>query len=332
MFSKKVLVSVFIAIVATFFFMAPVNAARYENLTVTNLTVDKTAIIHGLLQAAANTTGNVWYVDDSGSNGSGAAGKSQKTPFAGIDYAIGKTIANNGDFIIVMPGHAETITSAITCDVAGVTILGLGGPRAMPTITTATAIDMMTVTAADVTIANLEFAIPGIDAVTADINIAAAGCSVLYTKHHGSTTAKNKVDIITLTSAADDALLQGLRIYNTTVEVVGGIVFEGACSRVEVSHCMVQDAIGFTGGSISDEATALQLYIHDNVFSNAKVDTVVMEFGNNSTGVCMNNFANGRHTTIASNVAPGTGMAFMNNMAVEEAALNAILIPAADAE
>mgnify|MGYP006139353905 CR=1 FL=1 len=44
---------------------------------------------------------------------------------------------NKGDVIVVMPGHAETVSGAagINCDVAGVSIVGLGRGAARPTIT-----------------------------------------------------------------------------------------------------------------------------------------------------------------------------------------------------
>ena len=274
-------------------------------------------------------SGKVFWVDDSGSDGNKGT---FDRPFSTIDYAIGRCTAGRGDVIMVKAGHAETITAQINADVAGVKIIGLGGPGDMPVITTATAIDMIDVSAANITISNIEFAAPGIDAVTADINVDAAGCAIIGTKHHGSTTSMNKVDIITLTANADDCLIDGARIYNTTVEVVGGIVFEGACSRVEIMNCMIQDAIGFTDGCISDEAIALMAYIHDNIFSNAKADTVVMDFTSNSTGVCANNGINGRHTTIQSNVVPGTGMAFFEQYGVEEAAKNGLLMPVVDSE
>jgi len=89
---------------------------------------------------------------------------------------------------------------------------------------------------------------------------------------------------------------------------------------------------GFTGGCLSDEATALMLYVHNCTLSNAKADTVVAEFGNNTTGVMRDCFINGRHTTIASNITTGTGMAFYETYVVEEAAKNALLMPAVDAE
>jgi L-asparaginase/Glu-tRNA(Gln) amidotransferase subunit D len=64
-----------------------------------------------------------------------------KQPAATLDGAIGKTTANNGDLILVHPGHSETLSAAaaITCDVAGVTIVGLGTGNNRPTFTLDTA-------------------------------------------------------------------------------------------------------------------------------------------------------------------------------------------------
>lgn len=293
------------------------------------------------LKAQYNISGKAFFVNGATSAlpygaapgaDSASYGNSELTPFATIDYAIGKCTASRGDAIFVLGSHTETVTSAITLDVAGVQIIGLPVGNKFPTITGNGTIDAMTVTAANCKIMNLEFAAPETDAQTADINIAAGYCEVKNTRHIGSQTAKNKVDIITLTASANYAVLDGVKIYNSVVEVVGGIVLEGACNGVEIKNCFVFDSIGFTDGSISDEATATGLYIHHNVFSNAKADTVVMEFGNNSTGVCSFNHVNGRHTTLASNVTTGTGMAFFENRVVEEAALNGAIIPAADSD
>ena len=56
-------------------------------------------------------------------------------PLATIDEAIGKCTANNGDVIIVMPGHTETITGTdITADIAGISVIGVGRGGLMPQI------------------------------------------------------------------------------------------------------------------------------------------------------------------------------------------------------
>lgn len=100
------------------------------------------------------TTGTYYFVDDSGSNAND--GKDTDHPFVDLDYAIGQCTANAGDVIIVMPGHAETRTTTITLDVAGVTIVGLGDGDLRPTITVNAAVDAFTITAADSVVANIK--------------------------------------------------------------------------------------------------------------------------------------------------------------------------------
>jgi hypothetical protein len=59
---------------------------------------------------------------------------------ATVDGAMGKCTANNGDKIIVLQGHTETVTSSsTTLDVAGVEIICLGEGQDMPTFTFSTA-------------------------------------------------------------------------------------------------------------------------------------------------------------------------------------------------
>jgi len=76
-----------------------------------------------LVQAALNTTGNIFYVDSGNSSAVdySGAGTSKTKPFKTVDYAIGQCTANNGDVIIVMPGHAESYTAAdrVRCRCSG---------------------------------------------------------------------------------------------------------------------------------------------------------------------------------------------------------------------
>lgn len=97
-----------------------------------------------LLQAQP---GRVFWVNNSGVLAEGGVGGSDgnpgtyQKPFGTIDYAIGRCTAGRGDTIMVMPGHAETITAAagITLDVNGVAIVGLGSGNLRPTLTYTTA-------------------------------------------------------------------------------------------------------------------------------------------------------------------------------------------------
>lgn len=253
--------------------------------------------------------------------------------FKTISAADAAMVDNTNARALIMPGHTESSATEISLTTVGAEFIGLGRGPLRPIFTTTGTVNAISLDGNYQTLANVGFAVPGIDKVPADIDVVGAGCQILNTYHLGSTTGKNKVDFITLTATANDTLIDGMRAYNVTVEMTGGgISIEGACSRVEICNVGIFDQIGYALGAIYDGAKALDLFIHDCTFSNAKAGTVVAEFGNNSVGVMRDCFINGRHTTIASNVTPGTGMNFFNVLAVEEAAKNAIAIPAVDAE
>lgn len=153
------------------------------------------------------TTGNVFFVCSvaPGRSDTPGAGKDPATPFATIDYAIGQCVANNGDHIIVEPGHVETVTAAagVALDVAGVTIIGIGQGSNRPTInyTTSTAASFR-VTAANCTVRNLLF-VGAIDALASPIQLQAAdfwldGCETRDTAGSAQAT-----DWILTTAAAN---------------------------------------------------------------------------------------------------------------------------------
>lgn len=124
------------------------------------------------------TTGSVFFVHSGTGSDATANGKDPSAPFATWDYAIGRCAATNGDTIFIMEGHAETVTAAITMDVAGVTVIGLGRGRARPAITPSGAIDTVDVTAANCHIENVRLIGQAADS-TASMNIAGDDCTVV---------------------------------------------------------------------------------------------------------------------------------------------------------
>jgi len=83
--------------------------------------------------------GNVFYVHSSGT--STGPGYSPETAYSTISAAITAATASQGDTVIVLPGHAETVTAASGVDFskAGITVIGLGVGTNKPTITLGTA-------------------------------------------------------------------------------------------------------------------------------------------------------------------------------------------------
>ncbi len=108
-----------------------------------------TLALRNLAGGGLYTFGNVYYVNSViGSDTYG--GKDPKQPMATIDAAIGRTTANQGDVIVVLPGHTEAVTvSSLNLDVAGITIIGLGSGSVKPTLTFAATDSRVNVTAAN---------------------------------------------------------------------------------------------------------------------------------------------------------------------------------------
>ena len=104
------------------------------------------------------TTGNYWFVH-SGTGNNGNVGNTPSAPLATINAAIDDAIASQGDVIIVMPGHAETISGAtgIVVDVAGISIIGLGVGRNRPVISFDNTASRIPVSADNVLIQGLVF-------------------------------------------------------------------------------------------------------------------------------------------------------------------------------
>lgn len=150
------------------------------------------------------TTGNVFFVDsNTGSNSND--GRSPDSPFATIDYAIGKCTASKGDIILVMPGHAETISAAggITADVAGISIIGLGVGSNKPTIRFSATASTFLISAANVYVANLRVT-STIDEVVKMFSVTAAYVTLDNIEHFE--TASCQTIQFLLTSAAADYL------------------------------------------------------------------------------------------------------------------------------
>jgi hypothetical protein len=149
------------------------------------------------------TTGNVFHAGSTNANAKDdtSHGTRPDNPFATLDYAVGRCTANNGDIIIVQPGHVETVAAAsgLALDVAGVTVIGLGNGGNRPTVNLTATGSTVVISAASVTVRNVIF-VGTIDAVVTPILITGAdvGLFDIETRDASSTQA---TDFITATTA-----------------------------------------------------------------------------------------------------------------------------------
>lgn len=275
------------------------------------------------------TPGTVYYVSSvTGSNDNN--GTDVSTPKATIAGAQSAATANKGDIVIILPGHSETLTDVLTLSKAGVNYIGLGQGMLRPSLQTAAAIDAVSITGANVTLQNINFPFTTTDDATAYVNVAAAGCTLRGLRMIGSTTSINVTDMITVASGADDLLVEDCIAYNTVTDCVSWLSLEAAVARPIIRGCTVQGQ--FSTGVLMDEAVATLVTVEHCLFKNTKAATAVVTFSGNSTGVIRFTHVSGRHTTIASNIVMGTGMDAFEVRVTEEAALNGMIMPAADSD
>jgi hypothetical protein len=207
--------------------------------------------------------GNVYFVNSKATNtldaNDGEHGNSWDQPFATLDYAVGRCTANQGDVILVAPGHTETVNAAagLDLDVAGITIVGLGAGTNRPTVTiglAATAGCDVDVNAANITVKNLLFNITAAD-ITAMIDVNAANFTLedcFIEMHADETTDREAV---------------------TGIDVNGGSA--NACDNLIIRNCQFHAYKGTAAGS----AQAIELgEVADNVL--IENCTIFGDFGN----------------------------------------------------
>lgn len=136
-------------------------ASNYPNGFTSGLTVRG-------MPLSVSHPGEMFWVNNSTVLAKGAVGGSDgndgsyRRPWSTLEGALnnGAVKASRGDVIMVMPGHAETISTAaiLLLDKAGVAIIGLGAGSLRPTLTFATnATANIPITAANMSIKNFLF-------------------------------------------------------------------------------------------------------------------------------------------------------------------------------
>lgn len=235
--------------------------------------------------------GKVFYVNnstvlpDGGVGGQDGNTGTYQRPFATLDYAIGKCTAGRGDIIFIMPGHAETITSATTIalDVAGVAIVGLGHGTSRPTFTFTTAnTASIHVNAANVSIQNCIFVANFLSiasAFTIASTTAAPNFTISNCKFRDTSAILDFLAAITTTAAisADGLYISGCDIKSdATTKSVAPIQILGTLADCTVVNNKVTQTVAQNNISqfISHAALVMtNLLVKDNLVYSVNTDT-----------------------------------------------------------
>lgn len=240
------------------------------------------------------TMGNVFYVDSTNNGAADTAGRGRTptVPFATIDFAIGQCTASNDDFIIVMPGHTETVVaeSGIAVDVIGINIIGMGNGTLRPTITfsTTTTSDMK-FTAANCRVENLIFT-DGFDAHTGFISFEAADCSLIDCEITSNTSGSiDYIDAIIVEATGDRTKIIGLRHWGGGSDTAQSCIqLVAGAQDVEVAHCEISGT--FVVANIECLSTTDRVRVHDNMLLNTHTGDTCIHLSTTATGFVYDNY------------------------------------------
>jgi len=246
------------------------------------------AFVKNTLSNLPVTSGNVFFVDAGASRAAdGNRGQDPAVPLATIDAAIARCTANNGDMIVVMPGHTESPTAAITMDVAGVWVYGLGWGNDRPTVTSSNATNFVLMSAASCRISNIVFVL-GVATSTACVNVTAAGCIVeeIETKIHATSQFTNHI----MVGAVEDVIIRNNRLLSLiTASSNSGIYLDG-CDQLQVygneimGHFDIAAIDNVTG---TDEA--LLAVVKRNLVRNISDSGMAIDMDDAATGLLADN-------------------------------------------
>lgn len=278
--------------------------------------------------------GKVFFVNnssvlaDGGIGGSNGNPGTYQKPFSTIDYAIGRCTANRGDIVLVMPGHAETVSAAagVALDVAGVAVVGLGRGSLRPSLNFTATAATLTMSAANCLLHNV-LILGGIDAVVSPIVVSAADCiidscelrDVTGQMTDGILTTAGAVRLKILNHVHNGAAAAGT---NAAIAIVGGSGIEITADRIDGN---------FAVGGIDVRTTAtLDLHVHDVKFFRTRnaadiflVDTITASTGQVGPSIYIRLLDNAANITEAVTGATFVVMddVFVVNLAGEKAML-----------
>lgn len=287
------------------------------------------------------TTGQLFFVDsNNGSNNN--RGTDPSKALATVDAAISLCRANKRDRVILMPGHAETVTAtSIAHDIAGVEVIGLGVGLNRPTFTFGAAAATITVSAANGRWENCHFVANFAD-VAAGFTLGAAkdfeldNCTFVDT----SSILNFLSAVVTgaTNNAADGLKVRGCRYRGLAATENAFVSVLGNLDRMRLSDNVVfKDATNNAGQFLTlSSKIILGAEIERNrlIIVGATGTTVgifLTGSGTTSKGVVADNYVSSLDTTSELIATAGTGLSYFNNYYTGTADASGKLWPVVDA-
>lgn len=286
------------------------------------------------------TTGQYLFVH-SVTGGNGNTGKKPEAPLATVQKAIDLCDASKHDVIVVMPGHAESVTAtSIALNKAGIQIIGLGAGLARPTFTFTAAASTVTVTGANCTWDNCVFIANFANVASAFTTAAAKDLVIKNSSFIDTDSTHNFLCIVTTAStanAADGLTFQGNYVWGLAATDGAVVSILGACDRLLVADNYVDKAATNDAGHLITQAAlvcraARVLNNKLNVVGStgAAVGLLITGSSTTNTGMVANNFVTSLDTTAALLITAALNYAVHENYVSGVVASSGVLWPTAD--
>lgn len=278
------------------------------------------------------STGNIFYVDSGGGSSTGP-GYSPETAFSTLDAAVAACTANNGDIIVVMEGHAETIAAAagVDLDVAGIKVIGLGHGASRPTFTFSAAASTFAVGANSVWVENLLFVADFTNGVTAGVDIDDAHTDVTFKNCEWRAGAATKEFLIGVTIAASAVRPTFIGCYFKELagDATAAITTEGACTDLTVRDCFFH---GTWSAAVLDLDAGTNVNVAPRIINNIAYNSdtgagLLASIDSGTVGFFVGNRSGiGKANTVP--VSDATASVFIDNLATDAAAISELKYPA----
>ncbi len=272
------------------------------------------------------TTGDVFFVDSGNTSASdGQTGRNRNAPMATIDAAIGRCAANNGDIVMVMPGHDENPTASITMDVAGVWVRGLGWGASRPTVTFGALAATLSMEAASCRVSGLRFDLGTVaTTVTNAIAVTAADCIIenVDTVSHPTSQFTNIISVIATGTRQiiRDCFIKSL----LTAGASSGIYLDG-CDDIQILNTTVMGHFGASAAleNVAGSDQILGATIAGCFFRNDSSTSgdLAVNLDDDATGMFAYNMLSGGLATTAANYEIGD-MASLESYIVDSAGVD----------
>lgn len=286
------------------------------------------------------TSGTYFFVSSLTGN-SGNTGKTIAAAKATLQQAIDLCTAAAGDVVVILPGHAETVTAtSVALNKSAVTIVGLGSGAFRPTFTFGAAAATITVSAANVSIQGCRFVANFADVVTAFTLSTAVGCKISQNDFLDTSSVLDFLSCVT--TGATDNTADGLEfsfnyVYSLPTTDAAVVSVLSNTLRLNVSSNVVDKAATNDAGHLLTLSSKIcgGVRIINNVLtvvgaSNAAVGIMFTGSGSTSSGICAYNLVSSLDTTTALIATASTGISFLENYLTGAADKSGAVWPVAD--